>query len=122
MTNLGSEPVNLGYTVLGMFFCSINITDEDGNYVWKWPWITPLGPSMKFTLEPFEQKEFRINWNMMNDNGMSGPDDDFSKGPGVYNIVGTLDIETDEKRVPVSISVTLKDPWSKFLHFKNIQH
>ena len=109
VTNLGSEPVDLGYTVLGMFFCRFNIKDEDGNYVWKWPWITPLGPSMKFTLGPFGLQEFRINWNMINDNGTSGPDDGFSVGPGIYNIVGTLDMEPNEKRVSVSISVAIRD-------------
>lgn len=39
-----------------------------------------------------------------------------------FNIIGILDMEPNEKRVPVSISVTLKDPWLKFLHFKNIQY
>ena len=108
VTNRSNKPVDLGYSVLGLFSCRFDITDDEGKRVWKWPWVTPLGPSRHFRLGPYESKEFELNWDMINDNGTLRTDDDFAAGPGIYNIAGELNIEPEEDRVPVSVSVTIE--------------
>ena len=42
----------------------------------------------------------------MNDNGTGLPDDDFLVNPGIYDVIGELDLVSGE-RVPVSVSIQI---------------
>ncbi len=67
----------------------------------------PPIPPVEFLLDAYESKEYQITWDMMNDNGTAGEEDDFPVGPGIYNITGELHTGPEEDRVRVSVSVNV---------------
>jgi len=80
---------------------------QGNNQIWSYFYMTVVFETIPFTLEPLQTKEFQTPWNMMNDNGTRWPKtDDFLINPGVYNIIGELDLVPGE-RVPVSVSINV---------------
>jgi hypothetical protein len=109
ITNLGSVPVSLGWVPIPPFCYRFVIVDNNGEHVWLWSWVMPTSPPVEFILDAYESKEHEISWEMINDNGTYGTEDDFPAGPGVYKITGELFTGSEEERVKVSVSVNVRE-------------
>jgi predicted outer membrane repeat protein/parallel beta-helix repeat protein len=109
VTNLGSIPVSLGWVPMPPFCYHFVIVDNNGEHVWQWSWVMPPSPPVEFSLDAYESKEYEINWEMINDNGTAGTEDDFAIGPGMYNITGELHTSPEEDRVRVSVHVSVSE-------------
>lgn len=109
VTNLGSIPVSLGWVPMPPFCYHFVIGDNNGEHVWQWSWVMPPSPPVEYRLDAYESEEFQINWDMINDNGTAGTEDDFPIGPGMYNITGELHTSPEEDRVRVSVPVNVRE-------------
>ena len=104
VTNLRDEPLTFVFGAQQQ--CSFEVWDSETR-IWYWPkHFNPAGSI--FTLQPGELKEFLTDWDMMNDNGTFGTDDDFMVGPGIYFVWGQLLGPTPEGQIPESVSVPIQ--------------
>jgi hypothetical protein len=117
VSNLMNESVTLGrVTDDPPAYYAFRVTQND-NQIWSYFYMTGVFETIPFTLEPFQIKEFQTAWDMMNDNGTRWPKtDDFLIDPGIYNIIGELDLVPGE-RVPVSVSINVVPEPSSLLLF-----
>ena len=106
VTNLTDEAVIIG-TVVADYRAYYDFRVMQGdNRIWEYPYLSIVLAFGGYQLNPLESKEFQTTWNMTNDNGAPGPiDDDFPIGPGLYNIIGELDLLHGGERVPVSVAI-----------------
>ncbi|MBW8039652.1 MAG: PEP-CTERM sorting domain-containing protein [Planctomycetes bacterium] len=106
VTNLGDEDVTLGSVVSdSLAYYEFRIM-QDGIQIWSYPYLSVVLGFTAFHLGPYESKEGQTIWNMMNDNGTLPTDDDFPVNPGIYDVIGELDLISGE-RVPVSVSIEI---------------
>ncbi len=114
VTNLGDEDVTLGLVVCDpLAYYDFRIM-QDGSQIWQYPYLSVVLGFTFFHLGPYESKEGQTIWNMMNDNGTLQTDDDFPVNPGIYNVIGELDLVSGE-RVPVSVSIQIIPEPATFL-------
>jgi len=106
VTNLGDEDVTLGSVVCDPLACYDFRIMQDGILIWEYPYLSILPCFTGFRLGPYESKELQTVWNMMNDNGTLPTYDDFPVNPGIYDVIGELDLISGE-RVPVSVSIEI---------------
>ena len=104
VTNLRDEPLTFVFGVQQQ--CSFEVWD-DGTRIWYEPKAVEPAGSI-FTLQPGEFKEFLKDWDMMNDNGTYGTEDDFMVSPGIYYVSGQLFTTTPEGKIPESVSVSIQ--------------
>ena len=105
VTNLTENTVDIGEVVDGEpSWYHFAITDDGNNEIWHYPWYIPLCPPEILSLEPYQSIEYQIVWNMMNDNGTSYEYDDYPVGPGIYDIMGELNLYSGE-RVPIFVAI-----------------
>ena len=107
VTNMTENPVDIGKVVgpPAGWYHSV-ITDEEDKEVWHYWERFPILPPEILRLQPYESIEYGKIWAMMNDNGTSYEIDDFPVGPGIYNIMGELNLLYGE-RFPVSVSIEI---------------
>ena len=104
VTNLRDGPLTFVFGAQQQ--CSFEVWDAEER-IWYWPKaVNPAGSI--FTLQPGEFKEFLKDWDMMNDNGTYGTDDDFMVSPGIYYVSGQLFTTTPEGKIPESVSVSIQ--------------
>lgn len=104
VTNLRDEPLTFVFGVQQQ--CSFEVWD-DGTRIWYEPKaVNPAGSV--FTLQPGEFKEFLKDWDMINDNGTYGTEDDFMVSLGIYYVSGQLFTTTPDGKIPESVSVSIK--------------
>ena len=104
VTNLRDEPLTFVFGYQQQ--CHFEVWDTETR-IWWWPkHFSPAFSS--FTLQPGEFKEFLKDWDMMNDNGTFGTDDDFMVGPGIYYASGQVWGSTSDGIIPESVSVSIE--------------
>jgi hypothetical protein len=106
VTNLRDE--NVAFVFLDQYQYFFEVTDN-GAVIWFEP---KVGEDMisYFVLEPNGYKEYAEVWNMMNDNGTYGTNDDFLVNPGIYVITGSLHpiyLGLADQYVPVSVQIEI---------------
>ncbi|MHC4308423.1 MAG: PEP-CTERM sorting domain-containing protein [Planctomycetota bacterium] len=104
VTNLGDEDVTLGSVAADQLAYYDFRIMQDGSQIWEYPYLSIVPAFGSFSLGPYESKAGQTIWNMMNDNGTLPTDDDFPINPGIYDVIGELDLISGE-RVPVSVSI-----------------
>ncbi|MHC4132358.1 MAG: PEP-CTERM sorting domain-containing protein [Planctomycetota bacterium] len=105
VTNLTDQSISLGWVIVDPPAYYDFRVKQGTDQIWKYPYMSVVPTTIQFILDPWETKEFQTVWNMMNDNGTPWlTDDDFHVNPGMYDVIGELDLVHGE-RVPVSVSI-----------------
>ena len=110
VTNLGDEDTIVGWVVADPLAYYDFRVMQGSSQIWQYPYMSVVLGFEPFDLGPYESKEFQTVWNMMNDNGTpSLPNDDFPVNPGIYDIIGELDLVPSfgGERVPVSVQIEI---------------
>jgi len=108
VTNLTETPLEIAPILNCYYAAHLVITDGNNTEIWEhWRLIPPCG-FITLHLDAHESKEYRKIWNMTNDNGTLGKDDDFPIGPGSYHITGELHLGGGGyQRVPVALDIEI---------------
>jgi hypothetical protein len=107
ITNKTAGVLDLG-TVPDCAYCthqlSITRNSED---IWQNCRVIPPCGFREFRLDPNASWEYSVDWNMVNDRQTLEPEDDVLVDPGVYHLSGELNSFSDQKRIPVSVTVKI---------------
>jgi hypothetical protein len=106
VTNLTEGPVEVGQILCGGA-PHFAVTDEDSTDIWQYFRVIPPCGYEMLRLEPYEHKDFKKVWNMLNDNGTLSPHDDYPVTHGRYKITGELELDGGYERVPVSVPIEI---------------
>jgi hypothetical protein len=107
ITNKTAGVLDLG-SVPDCAYCThqLSIT-QNGKDIWQGCRIMPPCGFKEFRLDPDASWEYAIDWPMVNDRQTLEPEDDVPVDPGVYHLSGELNSFSDQKRIPVSVSVKI---------------
>lgn len=107
VTNLAGDYVRLGEVLADLRDYYTFRVKQDSNVVWRYSGPAIVMAFEEFELNPYESNEFEAVWNTANGGSTSwAENDDFPAAPGLYSVVGELDLVRGE-RVPVSVDIKI---------------
>ena len=110
VTNVSENPIQIaGILNCAYAWTHFFITDSNNTDIWQYLRVIPPCDSTTLHLDPYESKEFRKTWSMINDNGTWQQQDDFLVELGSYKITGELERDGGRDRVPISVSIEVKE-------------